>query len=428
MPIISMTNDKERAVGKVALFRREALEASRQRYGAPIRVPGVGLWTTTAFVVLLVTAVLIFLNSASYPQTQAVNGNLVPSSGLLTLSAPAAGVFTAVSVEEGSYIMAGDLIATLSIDRVTSDGLSVGAVRAKMGEQLTISSIEKGQASDASLDSQEASARERSRGIGEQLSTLDGSAANLESMIVLAEKTVQDYDGLRQERIVTELQYRDALTRVLTTKQGLADTQIRISELKQERAQLSHELRRLEAERKLNRAVNSADMINSKDKELAYKAESAVALTAPSTGRLTSLRIQPGAWVEGGKAVGAVMPSGSKFLAELWVPSTVIAAVGSGTKVRIKYDAFPYQKFGVASARIIKVAQSPTAISDLPPDIQAQESHFRVIAELNNQKMSVGQAEFMLVPGMRFKADVILEERSMMDWILRPLSSQFDAK
>ena len=381
------------------------------------------MWTATAFVIALVIVALLFLQFASYPQTRSVNGTLVPSTGLLTLSAPASGVVREVSAIEGSNVVEGELILTLSLDKVTTDGRSARAERISMGKEITRASLDKGRALEASLESQEAAAKSRITGIAEQIHTLNGTVHNLESMISLAESTVRDYDGLRQERIVTELQYRDALTKVLTTKQNLSETHIRIADLRQEAIQLRFDVKRLKSEREANRAASSAEVISSRDKELTYSTESGVALTAPSAGRVTSLRVHAGSWVGEGSPVGAVMPEGATLLAELWVPSTAIASAEPGAKVRLKYDAFPYQKFGHANATIIRVAGSPTAVADLPGDIQAQEGHYRVLAKLDSQNVVSSAKTFSLIPGMKFNAEMIIEQRTLMDWILRPITA-----
>lgn len=85
------------------------------------------------------------------------------------------------------------------------------------------------------------------------------------------------------------------------------------------------------------------------------------------------------------------------------------------------YDAFPYQKFGVGRAKVVKIARSPTSPEELPLDLQAKESQYRLLAALDDQQMRAYGKALALTPGMRLKADLVLERRSLLDWLLEPL-------
>jgi membrane fusion protein len=88
------------------------------------------------------------------------------------------------------------------------------------------------------------------------------------------------------------------------------------------------------------------------------------------------------------------------------------------------YQAFPYQKFGVAHAKVIKIANSPTAPEDLPTELQAKEGRYRILASLDRQDMPAYGKSLPLVPGMQLEADLILDKRSLLDWLLDPLLAQ----
>ncbi|WP_367381014.1 HlyD family secretion protein [Stenotrophomonas cyclobalanopsidis] len=412
---------KDETADGIPLFRNEAIEAATQRFGSPVQAPGVGMWLATGFVVALLCVAALFLITTSFPRKETVSGALVPSRGLLPIISQRSGVVSNVYVEEGAKVGQGEPIVTVSVDSVIDTGESTGATLSGMAERLTQASVDREHATDASLDSQAAGIRERMLGTTRQLAVLRGNVTLYEQQQTIAEKTVHDLGRLRAEQLVSELQYRDAEVRVLNVRQSIAEVQTRIAQLGQEHEQMRHELGRLKAERDANRATSLSELLGAREKAINYKLGTQFNLVAQSAGRITWLQAKPGATVTAGRTLGVMMPEGSQLFAELWVPSSAIAFVDVGTEVRLMYDAFPYQKFGVGHARIVKIARSPTSPEDLPADLQAVESQYRLLAALDDQQMQAYGKALALAPGMRLKADLVLEKRSLLDWLLEPL-------
>lgn len=412
---------KDETADGIPLFRNEAIEAATQRFGSPVQAPGVGMWLATGFVVALLCVTAVFLITTSFPRKETVAGALVPSRGLLPIISQRSGVVSNVYVEEGAKVGQGEPIVTVSVDSVIDTGESTGATLSGMAERLTQASVDREHATDASLESQAAGIRERMLGTTRQLAVLRENVTLYQQQQTIAEKTVHDLGRLRAEQLVSELQYRDAEVRVLSVRQSIAEVQTRIAQLGQEHEQMRHELGRLKAERDANRATSLSELLGAREKAINYKLGTQFNLVAQSAGRITWLQAKPGATVTAGRTLGVMMPEGSQLFAELWVPSSAIAFVDVGTEVRLMYDAFPYQKFGVGHARIVKIARSPTSPEDLPADLQAVESQYRLLAALDNQQMEAYGKALALAPGMRLKADLVLEKRSLLDWLLEPL-------
>jgi membrane fusion protein len=100
------------------------------------------------------------------------------------------------------------------------------------------------------------------------------------------------------------------------------------------------------------------------------------------------------------------------------VPSSAIGFLEKGQKVKIAIDAFPYQRFGTIDGVITSLAESP--ISERMPSGETA-SVYMVRAKLNNSSMSAfGRREKLLV-GMTLSARIIMENRSLIEWLFEPL-------
>jgi membrane fusion protein len=94
--------------------------------------------------------------------------------------------------------------------------------------------------------------------------------------------------------------------------------------------------------------------------------------------------------------------------------------------VRLRYEAFPYQKFGHRAGRVVQVSRTPLAPSELQAlalpvlggAAREGEAMFRITVALEDDATA---AALSLVPGMRLQADVLLETRRLVEWLFEPL-------
>jgi membrane fusion protein len=97
--------------------------------------------------------------------------------------------------------------------------------------------------------------------------------------------------------------------------------------------------------------------------------------------------------------------------------------VEPGQPVRLLFEAFPYQHFGTYRGQVVKVSQTILTSTDTGGPIKLNEPAYRVIASLERQDIDVHGKKIALQPDMQLKADILLEWRSLMSWLLSPLRS-----
>ena len=94
-----------------------------------------------------------------------------------------------------------------------------------------------------------------------------------------------------------------------------------------------------------------------------------------------------------------------------------------GQEVRILYDAFPYQHFGTYRGRIAHVSQAMLAGSDVAGPVTLPGPAYRAIVALERPDVDAYGKRVALQSDMLLRADIILERRTLVDWILDPLRS-----
>ena len=151
----------------------------------------------------------------------------------------------------------------------------------------------------------------------------------------------------------------------------------------------------------------------------------AVLLRAPRDGVVSTVLLKEGQMVSAGQPLLSILPAGSALQAQLLVPSRAIGFIEPGSRVVLRYQAFPYQKFGQQYGRVTDISRS--ALS--PPDIaalmaqqsQQQESLYRIQVKLDSQQvLAYGKPE-SVKPGMALEADILMERRRLIEWVFEPL-------
>jgi membrane fusion protein len=152
------------------------------------------------------------------------------------------------------------------------------------------------------------------------------------------------------------------------------------------------------------------------------EAQSTYVVTATVAGRIVALPVQRGQTVAPGASLAVVTPQGSTLEAELYAPSRAAGFVREGQEVRLLYQAFPHQKFGTGQGVVTSVSRTVLAPAEIAiPGLQVQEPVFRVRVKLARDSVAAYGETVPLQPGMLLSADVVIDRRSLLEWLLDPL-------
>lgn len=406
------------------LYRSEATDHQQQRlWGKVILIQPVSLVLYSVAAVLVVAIIGVFLFWGQYAKKERVQGYLVPTRGLVKLYAERPGSVTQVSVHDGDRVSKDQTLLVISARRAMVGGSDVDT--AILGELET----EEKRLEDsigltrklASLNTRklehkitglrsEISKLKRQRATQtEQVNTLDSQLPRYEKLrakgylsVVKYEQHYQDYLAAREqvESLTATLSTRhSALTAAQDELAAVPDnTQAKVSEL---RGQIS-DLRQQRAQTQGRRSY---------------------AIKAPVAGRVTALQADAGQSVTPQRPVLAILPQDARLRAHLFVPTRAIGFVKAGQHVELQYQAFPHERFGIYDASVTSVADAILSPDELPAPIKLKQPVYRVKAALKQQTVRAYGKSLPLDAGMLLDADIILEHRSLIDWLLDPLYS-----
>jgi membrane fusion protein len=103
------------------------------------------------------------------------------------------------------------------------------------------------------------------------------------------------------------------------------------------------------------------EIVNTKQELTESEAKRRLVIVAPETGIATAISAEVGQAVDTSKPLVSVVPDGAILQAHLYAPSNTVGFVKTGDTVLLRYQAYPYQKFGHAEGTVLSVSR--TAIS-----------------------------------------------------------------
>jgi len=106
-------------------------------------------------------------------------------------------------------------------------------------------------------------------------------------------------------------------------------------------------------------------------------------IRTPTSGRVSTLQATIGQFVDPRRPQMEIVPKDSALVAKLFVSARAIGFVRPGQRVRIKYEAFPYQQFGTYTGRVTEVSQTILTKSETSSPIDLKEPAYRVTAVLD---------------------------------------------
>jgi membrane fusion protein len=405
------------------LFRHEAIEHQKTSWlgGIALAQP-IGTRVIAVLAVAIAIALIALFTFGEYSRKARVVGQLVPDRGLIAVVATAGGVVIDRRVDEGASVRAGDVIAVLSGERVSSDGATQADIATRIASRRT--SIEADLERLTRIDREQTDgARARLATARAELAEITAAAAAQTERVQLATDTLARFEELSRDGHVSKLQLQQQ-------REALLEQRTRSSTLAQSRLALSREIERLEQDL-VELPLRTANQRSALQRELALIGQEAAenaarrdqVIKAPADGVVGALLALPGQAVQAGQVIANVVPAGSRLEAHVYAPSRSIAFLERGDNVRLRYQAFPFQKFGHQHGRIVRVSRNaltPVELRTLGIS-EGSDVMYRVVVELDRQFVAAYGSEEALKPGMALEADVLLERRRLWEWVLEPL-------
>jgi HlyD family secretion protein len=412
----------------------------------PARPPGARAASVAIYLIvgLMVVAVL-WSWWAQIDVRVGARGRLINPSQNIVLRPLESGVLREVIVQPGQIVRKGQVIATLDptfagadLSQLSVRELSLRAQVERLREQAGEARAGKNGAL-GQVDEQRAVLVDRQAAYAARLKQLDERIARLaverESAVadqkVLTERlrALQELEGMFEQLVkdgygsrTSMLQARDRrldATRELTAS---ANHQLEVerdaSMAKAERAAFVAESRQKVREELAEASRDSGEVGEQLLK--AQRRSELVTLTAPQDAVVLEVRqTAPGSVLSPNETFALLVPLGGKLLAEVDVAAVDVGEIRLKDEVRLKIDAFPFQRFGVLKGKVVTI--SGDAFTQPANDPSKPPVSYRVIVAIDAPEFTQAKAPAELLPGMTTTAEIVVGQRTVLSYFLYPL-------
>ncbi len=154
--------------------------------------------------------------------------------------------------------------------------------------------------------------------------------------------------------------------------------------------------------------------IDALGRDLENLTDAGLAVVAPCRGTVLRVGVSAvGSLVREGETISEIACAGQRLQADLVVPQAGVPQIRQGQSVKLRYDAFPYQRYGVRFGRIRWIGPAGVGPSD--------SAGFRALVDLEQDSIQVRGQSRPLQAGMRGQADVVVGRRSLVSYAVEPI-------
>ena len=408
------------------LFRSEALEAQNYRlHGDVLVLPSLKLSLIGAGLFVWVLLALSWLFIAEYARQETVQGWLEPGQGVLRVFAESAsGKIKRILVKEGESVEKGQPLIIVNGDRVLQDGTHL--------EERLLAEYrqQKKRISEQILNTQKIHLQ-RKQELTSQLQNLKQEALQLHQQLELSRQRhallkaqLNNAESIHDKGHISTRDFHQIVADELNLRSELVGLERASLNHQNQRQKLQVELRVKPQELQNTRARLQNELSDISQKIAQLHGQRAHVIKAPQSGIVSNIQVRQGQFTKTNLPLLTIVPPGESLSARLFVPASAAGFLREGQAIKMRYDAFPYQKFGLhhgVISGISKAAILPNEVHGLA--ISVKEPVFIVQASLQQSWVKAFGERINLKPGMTFSADVKLAERSLVEWLLEPLYS-----
>jgi len=409
------------------------------------------LWALLA----LITALLVWAGVGQLDVVAVAEGKLVPQSYVKIVQPAESGIVKEILIREGETVRAGQVLMRMDALVTDADARSLEAdwqrkratlarIDAELADRPYVPA-----AGDSPELAREIAAQHRANrdalhaALAEENSRLARARHEVAQVLqvktklgeVLPHYRAQDKafarlakDGFagplmasdkQRERIEKEQELETQTHLVAAARAGVDQSERRLAQID------SDYRRRLHAER--NEIRGQADRVAQEIAKQTHR-RTLLELKASQDSVVKDLATHSvGTVVQPGTVLLTLVPKDDRLRAEVWVANEDIGFVREGQTVRLKFAAFPFQKYGMVDGAVEHVsadsAEGGGSSRVAPGDARNRNSAlvYKALIALEAMQLELDGQRFPLSPGMQANAEILLGRRSVMEYLLSPV-------
>lgn len=135
-------------------------------------------------------------------------------------------------------------------------------------------------------------------------------------------------------------------------------------------------------------------------------------------------KLSVGSVVKEAETFFTLVPIGGDLEAEVQIDSLDVGYIKSGDTAHLKLDAFPFQKHGVLDAKVRNISED--AFRRESPAGGGLDAYYVSRIKIGANKLNHMGSRNRLLPGMTLNAEIVVGKRTVMSYLVWPLTKALD--
>ncbi|MCO5064176.1 MAG: HlyD family type I secretion periplasmic adaptor subunit [Rhizobiaceae bacterium] len=435
----------------ISEFQPDAIEIEEK---APPRVARITLYTITALIIAGVT----WASLASIDEVVVARGKLVTTKPTIVVQPLETSIVRTIEVQPGDVVKAGQTLATLDatfsqadVDRRRTEYAALDAQVKRMEAELLGRNYaaEAGSSPDEMLQVQVFTQRKafhdaQIQNFDQQIAGQQAAiTASTDQQAILAERQ-QTLTQIELAREKLAKQETGSLMNMLTSRDARLAVDASYAQAVGTQATAEHAVAKLEADKQafiedfrrvtmetLADKRSQRDSIGEELKKMELRRDM-VKLTAPADAVVLDLAQRSiGSVVREAEPVLTLVPLNVPLEAEVTINAGDIGRVASDAQARLKFDAFPFQKFGTGSGSVRTISRDAyshdsSANGGNGGEAESAAPYYKARVRLDKTDLRTPTEEVLLLPGMAVTAELKVGQRKVMSYFLYPILKGLD--
>jgi len=381
-----------------------------------------------AFCLVFLVFIVYFITSWEYVKRASVPGVVESASGVLKILPSQPGIITRLFVREGDHVKKGEILLQMSNEHNGGSGVNISqAINDKT--TLKLVAMKQEMVETLRLNDEDLQSSKESLGVLKNTRTaLINQIEHQRNRVEESQKNLSNYERLKSSGFMSALQVSQQTADVLDQQTRLDISQKDLIAVDGDIKKIYREISNIPRKKIIARAQLSRNIATLQNEISQLDSDQSWSILAPMDGVITTVSVSSGQSIASSSNLISILPNNAELRVRLYAPSKSLGFIKDNQEVKMKVDAFPYQKFGWLEGKVKFISESPTAVSEINPsqiafakDGQSQEPLFSILViPENNYMFAYGKKEY-LKPGMQLQAEVSLDRRKLYEWIFEPI-------
>lgn len=387
---------------------------------------GFGQTAVTLCCMTIALLIIAFCYFGSYTKKVHLQGVIVPSTGLISVRTNYQGSIQTLNVQEGQHVQQGTELFTISNDTYDKKGASIYNSLKSSLEQQYSSLLGQKDYEALIVNSRTSELQSTIARLNMEIQGAKQSLSLAQQLTTIKQQAQLSYQKLRDKNYISEITFKDYQSSLVRLQAEEQSKIMLIQQLEREQINTQHQLDHVQLQGNTRALEINRQLDNVKQQQIELLSNVETTQLSPVDGEIATLRVESGQTVGREELVLNIIPAHASLQLELYAPNRAIGFIKEGQNVGLRFDAFPYEKFGVQEGTVISISQSTLSPQELKSRDQTirndTETLYRIIVQLKKPTINIYGSEYEYRVGMSAIADIQVETRQLYEWLLGPVT------